>query len=95
MVKVIAKFFVKEDKVEEFLKLAGELVQESRKEAGCINYNLVQDLNNKQILVMLEEWESAGILKIHMASTHFTTIIPKMSLLQYQKEEIIICKPVF
>jgi len=95
MVKVIAKFFVKEDKVEEFLKLAGELVQESRKEAGCINYNLVQDLNNKQILVMLEEWESAGILKTHMASAHFTTIIPKMSLLQYQKEEIIVCKPVF
>jgi quinol monooxygenase YgiN len=95
MVKVIAKFFVKEDKVEEFLKLAGGLVQESRKEAGCINYNLVQDLNNKQILVMLEEWESAGILKIHMASAHFTTIIPKMSLLQYQKEEIIVCKPVF
>jgi quinol monooxygenase YgiN len=95
MVKVIAKFFVKEDKVEEFLKLAGGLVQESRKEAGCINYNLVQDLNNKQILVMLEEWESAGILKTHMASAHFTTIIPKMSLLQYQKEEIIVCKPVF
>ena len=95
MVKVIAKFFVKEDKVEEFLKLAGELVQESRKEEGCINYNLVQDLNNKQILVMLEEWESAGILKTHMASAHFTTIIPKMSLLQYQKEEIIVCKPVF
>ena len=95
MVKVIAKFFVKEDKVEEFLKLAGELVQESRKEAGCVNYNLVQDLNNKQILVMLEEWESAGILKTHMASAHFTTIIPKMSLLQYQKEEITVCKTVF
>ena len=95
MVKVIAKFFVKEDKVEEFLKLAGELVEKSRKEAGCANYNLVQDVNNQQILIMLEEWENAAILKTHMASAHFTTIIPKMSLLQYQKEEITVCKTVF
>jgi len=95
MVKVIAKFFVKEDKVEEFLKLAGELVEKSRKEVGCANYNLVQDVNNHQILIMLEEWESAAILNTHMASAHFTTIIPKMSLLQYQKEEITVCKTVF
>ena len=95
MVKVIAKFFVKEDKVEEFLKLANVLVEESRKEAGCVRYNLLQDVSNPQTLIMVEEWESAGILKRHMASAHFTSIIPKMSLLQFQKEEITVCKNVF
>jgi len=95
MVKVIAKFFVKEDKVEEFLKLANVLVEESRKEAGCVSYNLLQDVSNPQTLIMVEEWESAGILKTHMASAHFTSIIPKMSLLQFQKEEITVCKNVF
>ena len=95
MVKVIAKFFVKEDKVEEFLKLANVLVEESRKEAGCVRYNLLQDVSNPQTLIMVEEWESAGILKTHMASAHFTSIIPEMSLLQFQKEEITVCKNVF
>ena len=95
MVKVIAKFFVKEDKVEEFLKLASILVEESRKEAGCVSYNLLQDVSNPQTLIMVEEWESAGILKTHMASAHFTSIIPEMSLLQFQKEEITVCKNVF
>jgi quinol monooxygenase YgiN len=95
MVKVIAKFFVKEDKVEEFLKLASVLVEESRKEEGCVSYNLLQDVSNPQILIMVEEWESAKILKTHMASAHFTSIIPKMSLLQFQKEEITVCKNVF
>mgnify|MGYP001138392071 CR=1 FL=1 len=95
MVKVIAKFFVKEDKVEEFLKLANVLVEESRKETGCVSYNLLQDVSNPQTLIMVEEWESAGILKTHMASAHFTSIIPKMSLLQFQKEEITVCKNVF
>nr|WP_320038006.1 putative quinol monooxygenase [uncultured Bacteroides sp.] len=95
MVKVIAKFFVKEDKVEDFLKLANVLVEESRKEAGCVSYNLLQDVSNPQTLIMVEEWESAGILKTHMASAHFTSIIPKMSLLQFQKEEITVCKNVF
>lgn len=95
MVKVIAKFFVKEDKVEEFLKLAGELVQESRKDKGCINYNMVQDLNNKQIFVMLEEWESSSALKTHMASAHLITTILKMTPLMYQENEITVCKLVF
>ena len=95
MVKVIAKFFVKEDKVEEFLKLASVLVEESRKEEGCVSYNLLQDVSNSQILIMVEEWESAKILKTHMDSAHFTSIIPKMSLLQFQKEEITVCKNVF
>jgi len=95
MVKVIAKFFVKEEKVEEFLKLASVLVEESRKEEGCVSYNLLQDVSNSQILIMVEEWESAKILKTHMASAHFTSIIPKMSLLQFQKEEITVCKNVF
>ncbi|SHG06914.1 Quinol monooxygenase YgiN [Bacteroides luti] len=95
MVKVIAKFFVKEDKVEEFLKLASVLVEESRKETGCVSYNLLQDVSNPQTLIMVEEWESAKILKTHMASAHFTSIIPEMSLLQFQKEEITVCKNVF
>lgn len=95
MVKVIAKFFVKEDKIEEFLKLANVLVEESRKETGCVSYNLLQDVSNPQTLIMVEEWESAKILKTHMASAHFTSIIPEMSLLQFQKEEITVCKNVF
>jgi quinol monooxygenase YgiN len=95
MVKVIAKFFVKEDKVEDFLKLANVLVEESRKETGCVSYNLLQDVSNPQTLIMVEEWESAKILKTHMASAHFTSIIPEMSLLQFQKEEITVCKNVF
>ena len=95
MVKVIAKFFVKEDKVEEFLKLASVLVEESRKEEGCVSYNLLQDVSNPQTLIMVEEWESAKILKTHIASAHFTSIIPEMSLLQFQKEEITVCKNVF
>lgn len=95
MVKVIAKFFVKEEKVEEFLKLASVLVEESRKETGCVSYNLLQDVSNPQTLIMVEEWESAKILKTHMASAHFTSIIPEMSLLQFQKEEITVCKNVF
>jgi len=95
MVKVIAKFFVKEDKVEDFFKLANVLVEESRKETGCVSYNLLQDVSNPQTLIMVEEWESAKILKTHMASAHFTSIIPEMSLLQFQKEEITVCKNVF
>jgi len=36
VLKVVAKFTVKEDKVEEFIRQATNLVAESRKEEGCI-----------------------------------------------------------
>ena len=94
MIKVIAKFFAKEDKIKEFLELANELVEKTRKENGCVNYNLLQGLNDQQTLIMVEEWESAEVLKAHMASAHFTSIIPKMTLLTSKKEEITVCKTV-
>ncbi len=94
MVKVIAKFFVKADKIEEFLKLANELVEKTRNEEGCVNYNLLQDVKNKQTLIMVEEWESAEVLNKHMSSAHFTSIIPKIGVLADKKEEISVCKVV-
>ena len=43
MVKVVARNLVKKDKVDAFIELAKELVEETRKEEGCIKYELFQD----------------------------------------------------
>jgi len=80
MIKVIAKNFIKEDKVEEFIEKAKRLIQETtEKDAGCIHYELFQDLKNPQILTIMEEWESNEALGKHMASKHFLTIVPQMA----------------
>ena len=50
MITVVAKSVIKEEMLEQYKALAQELVEKSRKEEGCIAYNLNQDINNKTIL---------------------------------------------
>ena len=79
MIKVVAKHFVKEDKVDEFLELGKKLVEATVKEQGCIKYELFQDVKDPKILTMIEEWENNDVLSKHMNSEHFTEIVPILS----------------
>lgn len=91
LIKVIAKMVIKEDKVEEFKNIVKELVAETRKEEGCMIYELFQDVNNKNELSFVEEWESSEALQKHMNSKHFQEALPKFAEIQEKKPEISIC----
>jgi quinol monooxygenase YgiN len=78
MLKLVAKFIVKEDKIEEFKKYAEELVTETRKENGCISYQLFQDINDSKILTFIEEWENQKSIDNHNNSKHITGLLPKL-----------------
>lgn len=72
MIKVIAKNFIKADKIAEFVSLAKQLVLDTRQnDAGCINYELLQDVSDTHILTMLEEWADKDSLNKHLAAKHF------------------------
>lgn len=76
MVTVVAKNTINTEKYDEIMGLCKELVVETRKEDGCIKYEMHQDANDKAILTMIEEWESQEALDKHMQSEHFTRIVP-------------------
>lgn len=78
MVKVVAKNFVQEGKFEEVISLYKELVELTRKEEGCIKYELFQDEKDSTIIAMIEEWESKDALVSHLNSEHFTRIVPQV-----------------
>jgi len=72
MIKVVAKNFIKTDKVDEFITQAKKLVQETKQnDAGCVHYELYQDLSNPQLLTIIEEWENKEMLAQHVAAKHF------------------------
>jgi len=79
MVNVVAVNFVKKECVGEFIKTAAELVSETNKEAGCIAYDLYQDINCDQRLTFIECWESQGHLDAHVQSAHFKRIVPSLA----------------
>ncbi len=82
---MVAKNYVKPEKVQEFVGLCKKLVEASLKDEGCIDYGLYQDLENSGILTFLEEWEDEGSLDKHLNSSHFREIFPLLS--EYVEKE--------
>ena len=76
MIKVVAKNKIKEDNLETVLSLYELLVKETRKEEGCILYELFQDIEDSSVLTMIEEWEDKASLDRHMKTEHFMKIVP-------------------
>jgi quinol monooxygenase YgiN len=88
MIKLVVKKFIKEDKVDETIKLFGQLVEATRKEEGCIKYELYQDEKDATILAIIEEWESKEALAKHTTSEHFTRIVPMIAELTSKDSEM-------
>ena len=86
MIKVVAKGVYQEGKAEEAIALYDELVKETRKENGCIAYDLFRDKKDPDILTMIEQWESDEALEKHMKSEHFTRIVPMIAKMRKSSE---------
>lgn len=69
MVRVVAKMTF--DDTTEFLVRIQDLITKSRQESGCIFYDLMQDVEHKNILCFIEEWESKEALDKHFETPHF------------------------
>ena len=76
MIHILASFKVKNDKLSDFIKLCDELIEESRKEEGCVSYHLQQNTERENYLVFVEEWKSNEAIEKHNSSEHFTRIVP-------------------
>lgn len=94
MVKVVAKHFVKEDKVNVYLENAKKLVEASNEEYGCIEYALYVDEKDPKILTTIEEWEDKATLDKHMSTEHFLTIVPILEGFLEKKTEINLYKKI-
>lgn len=70
MIIVNATLTPKEDKKDEIIKMADELVSESRTHTGNIAYDLVENVENQQ-LKFLEKWETKEALEDHMQTDVF------------------------
>ncbi len=95
MIKIVAKNYVKKDRVNDYIALAGKLVKvTNERDAGCLHYQLYQDTVDPQILTFLEEWESDEHLKLHMEAKHFKEMVPALGEFQEKPGELNVYRPV-
>jgi quinol monooxygenase YgiN len=57
-----------EDKLKELLEA---MVEPSKAEKGCLNYNIYQYKNNKKKFMAVETWEDEASLDGHKNSAHY------------------------
>jgi Uncharacterized conserved protein len=68
---VTAKITAKPGEKNKIVSKAQNLIQSTRLESGCISYNLYNETENNNTLLMLEKWENQDVLNLHMQTEHF------------------------
>lgn len=72
---IVAQLGIKEESIEEFLKLAETMVASANEEPGCLTYKLLAAVATKGEYFVYEEYQDEAAIEAHNASEHFTTFI--------------------
>lgn len=91
MILLIAKNTLQEGKQAEFIRIAEKMAQESRKEAGCLAYELVQEEGSDTIFYFVEKYRDEAALEAHRASAYFQTYVPMLGALRTKPSEVSKC----
>ena len=73
MIYVVATLTVTPETRGEFIAAATACIQEPRKEAGNIAYDLHESVTDPTKMVFVEQWENAEALVPHRAAEHMKT----------------------
>ena len=68
---LVARLRVKADKVEQVKTAAFAIVADSRKEAGCINYDIHQSIEDETVFIWHETWANKAAIDEHFATPFF------------------------
>ncbi len=65
----------------EFLQTLDLLIGRIRHEKGCIRYHVYQDVENQNVFIIIEEWETQADLDKHLRSDKFGVLLGAVKLL--------------
>ena len=76
--RVVARIKARPETLSEVRELLCGLVEPTRKESGCVSYELLQNREDPTDFTFVEEWESAAALESHAASDHIKATRTKL-----------------
>lgn len=80
-VRVVARVVARPGQVEELRALLRGLIEPTRKEPGCVTYELLQNTTDPTDFTFVEEWRSEEELDAHLHSPHVTQARSRLSAL--------------
>jgi quinol monooxygenase YgiN len=77
-ITVVATFQARPGKETELKEILTDLVAPTRKEAGCLNYDLHAASDNPAKFLFHENWTSQAHLDAHLQSAHIKALRPRV-----------------
>ena len=81
MIDVRITMNVLPEKQKELVQTLLSMIGAEEKEAGCLSYALFRSIEDKNLLNLLEEWETREDLERHIRSERFSVLLGTKSLL--------------
>ena len=78
ILRVVARVKARSNKVNELLSVLSSLVEPTRKEPGCLSYELMQNNEDPTDFTLIEKWQSNTALESHFATKHFKDVLVKL-----------------
>ena len=92
MLLVLAKNILKEGCREQFVAAAQCLVEATRKEKGCLAYDLAADIEQENIYYFVEKYVDEAAFAAHRSSEHFQTYVPQLNAFRMGPSQVTICQ---
>ena len=89
IVTVVATFEARTGKEAELRAALTSLVGPTRKEAGCLNYDLHQSPEQAGKFMFHENWTSKALLDAHLQSPHLKALVDRLDGLCVRFPEIV------
>ena len=93
-VHVVARVQSKPGSEEAVRRMLHALLEPSRRERGCLSYELFQARDNPTAFVFLERWENDVLLDAHLAGPTIQSALPGLMPLLAAPPEIVRYQPV-
>jgi quinol monooxygenase YgiN len=86
--RVVARITARPETVDQVRDLLTGFIEPTRKESGCIVYELLQNTQDPTDFTFVEEWTDDAALDAHLASPHLTRGLPTLQQLVAQPPDI-------
>src|SRR4051812_28058206 len=93
-VYVVARIVANPSRTGDLKALLIDLAVESRREEGCVRYEVLEEEGSAGSFLLVEEWQSAGDLDAHNTTSHVRDALGRAPALVAQLPEIRRCRKI-
>jgi len=94
-IRVIATFAIRPEYVDDFIAVArATLVDPARREDGCVQYDLCQDVADPTRFAMIEAWESETALEAHLARESLRAAVARLAPMAAEQPKVTRLRPI-